>query len=348
MKQITLAEIHQRLVERGLDVTLVGDGSLQIEGLSTIQDGRKGSISFVHNPRYRRYLEESEASAVLVNQRNADYLKGSGLICDETHVAWAYITQLFKHDYRQYSGIHPTAVIDESAEIGEGVTIGPYAVIGADCKIGKNSYIDSHVVIEKGVVIGEECYFFSHVTVRYNSLIGDRVILNPSCVIGAEGFGFARAKEGYTEVAQVGRVILYDDVNIGANSSIDRGAIDDTIVGKGSKIDNHVQLGHNCRVGENSVIAGYTGIAGSTHIGSNVLIGGGVGINGHITIEDGVVVTGGTNVSHSLKSGKIYSSPSPMMENREWLKTTGNIKRLGELFERVRALEAAIEEQENE
>lgn len=342
VEQITLKEIYQYLVEKGLTVELVGEGEEVISGLSTIQNGMKGTISFVHNPRYRRYLEGTEASAVLVNERNAKYLTGAGLVCDETHVAWGYITQLFKEDYTHYRGIDPTAIIAESAHLEEGVTVGPYAIIGENCHIGAGSYIDAHVVIEKDVTVGKECYFFSHVTVRYNCHIGDRVILNPGAVIGAEGFGFARAKEGYIEVAQLGRVILHDDVNIGANTSIDRGAIEDTVVGRGSKIDNHVQLGHNCTVGENTVIAGYTGIAGSTKIGSNVLIGGGVGVNGHITIEDGAIVTGGTNVSHSLKAGKIYSSPSPMMENREWLKTTGNIKRLGDLFERVRQLEEAL------
>ncbi len=343
--QMKLEGIYQYLKEKGLEVRLEGDGSLDICGLSTIQNGKEATLSFFHNPKYRQYLETTTAAAILVDERNFEHLQESqsAIICGNTHEAWAYVTQLFQTDYQNFSGIHPTAVIAPSAKLGENVTVGAYSIIGENVEIGDGSYIDAHCVIERDVVMGQNCYLFSSVTIRYESILGDRVTLHPNAVIGAEGFGFARGKEGYVKVAQLGRVILADDVDIGAGSCIDRGAIEDTIVGRGTKIDNHVQLGHNCVVGEHTVIAGYTGIAGSTDIGSNVVIGGGVGMNGHMKIEDNVIVTGGTQVSQPLKAGKVYSSIPPLLENREWRYNTARIKRLGDLFDRVKQLEKELE-----
>lgn len=339
---MTLQQIFDYLISKGEVVELHGDGAINILGLSTIQHGKPNTLSFFHNPRYRQYLESTEASAILVDARNFEHVTQPAIICQNTHAAWAYVTQLFQEDYRNFSGIDPTARIAPTAKIGENVTIGAYSVIGENVIIGNNSYIDAHCMIERDVTLGESCYLFSSVTVRYECQLGNRVVLHPNAVIGAEGFGFARTKAGYIKVAQLGRVILADDVDIGAGSCIDRGAIEDTIIGRGTKIDNHVQLGHNCIVGENTVIAGYTGIAGSTDIGNNVVIGGGVGMNGHMKIEDNVVVTGGTQVSQPLKSGKIYSSIPPVLENREWRYNSARIKRLGDLFDRVKKLEAQL------
>ncbi len=343
-----LQEIFDYLREKGEEVTLQGDGNILIEGLSTIQHGQDHTLSFFHNPRYRQYLETTKAAAILVDARNAEHVTQAAIVCANTHVAWAYVTQLFQEDYRSFSGIHPTAIIAESAVIESDVTIGAYSVIGEHVVIGKGSYIDAHCTIERNVRMGEECYLFSNVTVRYACQLGNRVVLHPNAVIGAEGFGFARGKSGYIKVAQLGRVILADDVDIGAGSCIDRGAIEDTIVGRGTKIDNHVQLGHNCIVGENTVIAGYTGIAGSTDIGNNVVIGGGVGMNGHMKIEDNVVVTGGTQVSQPLKAGKVYSSIPPVLENKEWRYNSARIKRLGDLFDRVKHLETTFKKLKEE
>lgn len=335
----TLKEIVAHLQKAGLEVELQGNGEIQVTGLSTLQHGLKGTLSFLNNPKYRKYLDTSQASAILVNRRNAEAVTHNAIICEDTHEAWAQISRLFEEDYRSFSAIHETALIHESAQLGENVVVGAYAVIGENVCIGEGTYIDSHVVVEKGVSIGRECYLFSHSIVRYNCQLKDRVTLHPHAVIGAEGFGFARTRKGYIKVAQIGRVILHEDVDIGSGTSVDRGAIEDTIIGRGCKIDNHVQIGHNCIVGEHTVIAGYTGIAGSVTIGNNVIIAGGVGINGHITIEDGVVVTGGTKVSHSLKEGRSYSSPAPIVETKEWLVNSARLKRIGSLFDRVKRLE---------
>lgn len=341
-----LSEIFQHLIDSGLDATLVGEADIEINGLSTLQHGKKGTISFLNNPRYRKFLEESDASAILVNERNADAVSGSAIVCDETHEAWAHIAELFDHDYQSFKETHETAVIHETAKVDPTAVIGAYAVIGANTTIGAGTYIDSHCVVEQDVTIGKDCYLFSHAVVRYGCVLGDRVVLHPHAVIGAEGFGFARTRKGYIKVAQIGRVVLHDDVDIGSGTSVDRGAIEDTVIGKGSKLDNHVQIGHNCVIGEHTVVAGYTGIAGSTTIGNNAIIAGGVGINGHINIEDGVIVTGGTKVSHSLKKGHSYSSPAPIMETRDWLVNSARIKRLGDLFDRVKELEKQLKEKE--
>lgn len=341
---MTLQEIFNYLEAKGEIVTLHGDGAIVIEGLSTIQHGQAQTLSFFHNPRYRQYLETTNASAILVDERNFEHVTQPAIVCGNTHAAWAYVTQLFQKPYQNFSGIHETAVIAKSAVIGENVTIGAFSVIGERAVIGSGSYIDANCMVEQDVVMGQECYLFSGATVRYECQLGDRVVLHPNAVIGAEGFGFARTKQGYIKVAQLGRVVLADDVDIGAGSCIDRGAIEDTVIGRGTKIDNHVQLGHNCVVGENTVIAGYTGIAGSTDIGNNVVIGGGVGMNGHMKIEDNVIVTGGTQVSQPLKAGKVYSSIPPVLENKEWRYNSARIKRLGDLFDRVKMLEKQMKQ----
>lgn len=344
---MTLLEIFNYLSEKGEKVELHGAGDIQIDGLSTIQHGKPNTLSFFHNPRYRQFLETTTAAAILVDERNFEHVTQPAIVCGNTHAAWAYVTQLFQQAYRNFDvGIHPTVILGSNTKIGKNVTIGAYSVIGENVVIGEGSYIDAQCVIERDVVMGEDCYLFSGVTVRYECQLGNRVVLHPNAVIGAEGFGFARTQAGYIKVAQLGCVVLADDVDVGAGSCIDRGAIEDTIVGRGTKIDNHVQLGHNCIVGENTVIAGYTGIAGSTDIGNNVVIGGGVGMNGHMKVEDNVIVTGGTQVSQPLKAGKVYSSIPPVLENREWRYNSARIKRLGDLFDRVKALEKQLDKNE--
>lgn len=344
---MTLLEIFNYLSEKGEKVELHGAGDIQIDGLSTIQHGKPNTLSFFHNPRYRQFLETTTAAAILVDERNFEHVSQPAIVCGNTHAAWAYVTQLFQQAYRNFDvGIHPTVILGSNTKIGKNVTIGAYSVIGENVVIGEGSYIDAQCVIERDVVMGDDCYLFSGVTVRYECQLGNRVVLHPNAVIGAEGFGFARTQAGYIKVAQLGCVVLADDVDVGAGSCIDRGAIEDTIVGRGTKIDNHVQLGHNCIVGENTVIAGYTGIAGSTDIGNNVVIGGGVGMNGHMKVEDNVIVTGGTQVSQPLKAGKVYSSIPPVLENREWRYNSARIKRLGDLFDRVKALEKQLDKNE--
>lgn len=329
------------------DLTLRGDETHDITSLATIQNAKVGSIAFVNNVKYRQYLENTQASVVIVSPELLDNYSGTALVTKNPYLAWAYVSQLFNTAPKvNVQGIHPSAVIAESATIGEHVVIGANVVIEEGVIIGDHTIIKAGSVIEQGVVLGEHCFIYPNVTVCYGCIIGDRVTLHSGVVIGAEGFGFARGPKGYVKIAQVGRVILSDDVDIGANSCIDRGAIEDTVIGKGTKIDNHVQLGHNGLVGENTVISGFTGIAGSATIGNNVVIGGGVGINGHITLHDGVMVTGDTMVTHSLVDPGVYSSGMPVMDNRSWRKNVVQLQQIDKLYRRVKALEKKIDFEE--
>lgn len=342
-----LSEIFNYVVQYVEDLTLTGDGNCEITQLATIQNASVGQIAFVNNVKYRQYLEETQASVVILSPDLVESFTGNMLVTKNPYLAWAYVSQLFDPRSKQFTNnIHPSAAIADSAVIGENVFIGPNVTIEDNVHIGRNSVIKAGTVIERDVVIGEDCFLYPNVTVCYNCQLGDRVTLHPGSVIGAEGFGFARGPKGYVKIAQVGRVILSDDVDIGANSCIDRGAIEDTFIGKGTKIDNHVQLGHNGIVGEHTVISGFTGIAGSATIGNNVVIGGGVGINGHIKLHDGVMVTGNTMITHSLVEPGVYSSGMPVTDNRSWRRNVIQLQQIDKLYRRVKALEKKIDFEE--
>lgn len=341
-----LSEIFTHVAQHVGDIVLRGDNACNIVSLATIQNAHQGQIAFINNVKYRQYLDNTEASVVILSPDLAEHYTGNALITKNPYLAWAYVSQLFDTRASSSNQIHPSATIAESAIIGENVFIGANVVIENNVKIGSNSVIKAGSVIEENTVLGEGCFIYPNVTVCYNCVLGDRVTLHPGVVIGAEGFGFARGPQGYVKIAQVGRVILSDDVDIGANSCIDRGAIEDTVIGKGTKIDNHVQLGHNGLVGEHTVISGFTGIAGSCTIGNNVVIGGGVGINGHIKLHDGVMVTGDTMVTHSLVEPGVYSSGMPVTNNRAWRRNVVQLQQIDKLYRRVKALEKKIDFEE--
>ncbi len=342
-----LSEIFNYVVQYVDDLVLHGDGNCEVTKLATIQNATQGEIAFVNNVKYRQYLEDTKAAVVILSPDLLENFSGNTLVTKNPYLAWAYVSQLFDPRPKQSTNnIHPSASIADSASIGENVFIGQNVTIEDNVRIGNNSVIKAGTVIEKDVVIGEDCFLYPNVTVCYGCELGDRVTLHPGSVIGAEGFGFARGPKGYVKIAQVGRVILSDDVDIGANSCIDRGAIEDTFIGKGTKIDNHVQLGHNGLVGEHTVISGFTGIAGSATIGNNVVIGGGVGINGHITIHDGVMVTGNTMITHSLVEPGVYSSGMPVTDNRSWRRNVIQLQQIDKLYRRVKALEKKIDLEE--
>lgn len=342
-----LSEIYNYIVQYVDDLVLHGDANCEINGLATIQNAGMQKIAFINNVKYRQYLEETQASVVILSPDLIEHYLGNALVTKNPYLAWAYVSHLFDPRLKKSKGeIHPSACISSTAKIGNNVSIGANVVIEDNVHIGDNSIIKSGTVIEYDVIIGEGCLLYPNVTICYNCELGDRVTLHSGAVIGAEGFGFARGPKGYVKIAQVGRVILSDDVDVGANSCIDRGAIEDTIVGKGTKIDNHVQLGHNGLVGEHTVISGFTGIAGSATIGNNVVIGGGVGINGHIKLHDGVMVTGNTMITHSLVEPGVYSSGMPVTDNRSWRRNVIQLQQIDKLYRRVKALEKKIDLEE--
>lgn len=342
-----VSKIYEYLLDYVEDAVLQCDEDCDILRLATIQNAQHNEIAFVNNVKYKHYLENTQASVVILDPALAEHYQGHKIITKNPYLAWAYVSHLF--DTRKQNceaNIHPTASIANTATIGSDVFIGANVVIEENVTIGSGCVIKAGSVIESGVTLGEECFLYPNVTICYDCQLGSRVTLHSGVVIGAEGFGFARGPKGYVKIAQVGRVILKDDVDIGANSCIDRGAIEDTIIGQGTKIDNHVQLGHNGLVGENTVISGFTGIAGSCTIGSNVVIGGGVGINGHITLHDGVMVTGDTMVTHSLVEPGVYSSGMPVTNNRTWRRNVVQLQQIDKLYRRVKALEKKVDIQE--
>jgi UDP-3-O-[3-hydroxymyristoyl] glucosamine N-acyltransferase len=264
------------------------------------------------------------------------------LLSANPYLAFARAVALLHPDAPPAPGVHSTAMVDPTAELGEGVHVGPLAVIGARVRLGARSVVHAQAVLYADVVVGRDCLIHSGVQVREGCRLGDRVVLQNGAVVGADGFGFARDEQGrYHKIPQRGIVVLEDDVEVGALCAIDRAALDETRVGRGTKIDNLVQVGHSVTIGSDCVLAGQVGIAGSTRIGSRVTLAGQVGVVGHINIADDVIVTAQTGVPGDVPAGKVISG-SPALDNREWLKSTAVFARLPELQKRLRELEKRI------
>jgi len=339
-KQYTLTQLTQ-----GLEVTIKGDPNCLIDGVCTIQDAVSGKIAFLMNPLYKKHLSITKASAVIVTAEDAAECSTNALICRDPYYTYTQIAAYFDDRPIPLMGIHPTAVIGQHCQID------PSASIGANCTINDNVQINANAIIGAGCCvgeyseIGEGSRLDANVTLYHKVKIGKHVIIASGTVIGSDGFGIAKHKGVWHKVPQLGGVIIEDDVEIGSNCSIDRGAIESTIIEKGAKLDNLIQVGHNVRIGQNTAIAGCVGISGSTTIGSNCLIGGQSGFAGHITIADNVVVTGGTEVSKSIHEPGIYSSGlGGLVTNMERRKNTARFHRLGTLFARVKELERILAE----
>jgi UDP-3-O-[3-hydroxymyristoyl] glucosamine N-acyltransferase len=297
------------------------------------------------NPLYKKYLETTSASAVILLAADAKLCPVNALISPDPYYTYAKVAMYFDDKPIAKNMIHQTAVIGQHCEIHPLASIGPNCVISDHVKIGANTVIGANSVIGDYSEIGENCYFHPNVTLYHKIIIGHRVLIGSGTVIGSDGFGFAKYKGVWHKVPQLGRVVIEDDVEIGANSAIDRGAIEDTIIQRGVKLDNHIQIGHNVRIGENTAMAAFVGVSGSTEIGSNCLIGGQTGFAGHISVTDNVVVTGGSGVTSSIREPGIYSSGMPgVVTNREWRKNNARIHRLDKLVNRVKELELTLNE----
>ncbi|OGT46777.1 MAG: UDP-3-O-(3-hydroxymyristoyl)glucosamine N-acyltransferase [Gammaproteobacteria bacterium RIFCSPHIGHO2_12_FULL_41_20] len=342
-KQYTLAELIYGLD----DVVLRGDPDCKITGVATLQQAGSAQITFLTNPLYKKYLTATQAAAVILTPHDAKDYKGSVIISSNPYYIYAKIAGFFEQKKHRHSGIHPTAIIGEHCNIHTSVSIGPYCVIRDGVKIAERVVIDAGCIIEEEVEIAADTRIDARVVVYPQVKIGKSVRIASGAVIGSDGFGYARHKAKWQRIPQLGRVIIGDEVEIGANTTIDCGAIDDTIIGAGAKLDNLIQVGHNVRIGEDTVIAGCTGIAGSSVIGKGCMIGGGSGIAGHITLADNVVITGMTAVSKSIREPGIYSSGvGGVVANQEWRKNSARVHRLEQLMERVKALEAILQKME--
>ena len=309
-------------------LVLRGEPSLRVSRVATLSHAGPGALSFLANPRYRKQLESTRATAVLVGPEYEAGCPVAALIDPNPYLAYARIADLLHPQAHPAAGIHPTAVVSVSARIAASANVGPQAVIEDDVDIGERVVVGPGCIVQKGAHIGADSRLVSRVNLYAGVRIGQRCILHAGAVVGADGFGFAPDAGTWVKVPQVGSVMIGDDVEIGANTTIDRGAIDDTVVGHGVKLDNQIQVGHNVTIGAHTAVAGCVGISGSTTIGQRCMIGGGVGIAGHLTIADDVMVTGVSLVSASIKHAGSYSSGMPAVETRMWRRMVARLRRL--------------------
>jgi UDP-3-O-[3-hydroxymyristoyl] glucosamine N-acyltransferase len=307
---------------------LRGEPSLSVSRVATLSHADSGSLSFLANSRYRRQLRSTRATAVLVAAEDAADCPVAALIDPNPYLAYAHIADLLYPQPQPPAGIHPSAVVSMSARIAPSAGVGPLSVIEDDAEIGERVFVGPGCIVQRGAHVGADTRLIARVNLYAGVRIGRRCILHAGAVIGADGFGFAADAGTWVKVPQVGSVQIGDDVEIGANTTIDRGAIDDTVVEHGVKLDNQIQVGHNVTIGAHSAIAGCVGISGSTTIGQRCMIGGGVGIAGHLTIADDVVVTGVSLVSASIKHAGSYSSGMPAVETRVWRRMVAQLRRL--------------------
>jgi UDP-3-O-[3-hydroxymyristoyl] glucosamine N-acyltransferase len=321
--EFTLGELAVRF-----GLKLRGDPSLTVRGVATLARAQPGSLSFLANSHYRRQLTSTRATVVILNAEDEPSCPVAALVDSNPYLAYARIATLMHPEANPLAGIHPSAVVAGNALIAASASIGPLAVIEDDAKIGERVRVGPGCIVQRGAVVGDDTALVSGVNLYPGVNLGKRCILHAGCVIGADGFGFAPDRGSWVKVPQVGSVRIGDDVEIGASTTIDRGAIDDTVVEDGVKLDNQIQIGHNVTIGAHTVIAACTGISGSTVIGQRCMIGGMVGFAGHLTIADDVVVTGCTLVSASLKQPGSYSSGMPASESRLWRRLVARFRRL--------------------
>lgn len=327
----TLAEL--------LDAELDGDADCEITGLASLREAGPGSLSFLNNPVYVPLLADTGASAVILEARFAGACPANRLVCDQPYVAFARATQLFAPSHQPPQGIHPSAAVDASAHVAADACVGPLTVIEAGVHIGAGSVIESGCVVGRGSVLGKNCRLHANVTLYHEVFLGDAVEIHSGAVIGADGFGFAFDGTQSIKIAQLGGVRIGDRVEIGAGTTIDRGALEDTRIEDGVKIDNQVQIGHNCKVGRHTVICGCTAIAGSAVIGEYCILGGASGMVGHITVASGVKVSAMSLVSQPITEPGTYSSGTGTMKTEDWKKAIVRFKQLDTMARRIRELE---------
>ena len=320
---------------------MTGEEDVEIVRVAGIDEAGPGDLTFVANRKYVSHIKNTRASAIILGE-DIPPVGIPSLRTEDPYLAFARALEIFFIPPAPAKGIHPTAVVAKDAEIGSGVCIGAYAVIGSRCKIGADSVLHPHVVLYPDVTLGDRCVLHSFVVVRELCRIGNRVILQNGVVIGSDGFGFAPTKEGtFYKICQTGRVVIEDDVEVGANTTIDRAAVGDTVIHTGAKLDNLVQIGHGAEVGEHSVLAAQVGLAGSTRLGRGVWVGGQAGFAGHLEVGDKAIITAQSGTSHDIAPGAVVSG-SPAFENAAWLRSVAAFSKLPDLVRRVRELEKEI------
>ncbi len=333
-----LAELAERTGAR----CEAGAEDIEITGAAGLDDAAPGQVTFLANPRYTARLQTTRASAIYVSE-GVEAREDLAVLCArDPYLAYTRALRLFHPEPAFEPFIHPSAVIDPTARISEQVWIGACACIGREVEIGAGVRVYPNVTIYDSVCIGENSIIHSGAAIREGSILGARVTIHNNVVIGADGFGYAKDEERHwLKIPQAGRVVIEDDVEIGAGTTVDRASVGETRIARGAKIDNLVQIGHSCTIGEDTLLCAQVGLAGSSHIGRRVVLAGQAGVAGHLTIGDDAVLTAKSATSHNVPPGKILSG-IPAFDNREWLRATAAFRRLGEMQRALRALEARL------
>lgn len=342
IKSYTLREIANII-----GAQLEGDPDCRIHGFASLQKATSGDVSFLVNSRYQmlattryeKFLSQTQASAVLLAPKHVSNCLAHKLIMDDPFQGLIQLAGLFQYQEQHLPEIHPSATIAKTSSLGSNVSIGPHCVIGENCHIADNSRIDANCVIGDFVVIGKDAHIYSNVSIYHSVRIGNKAVIHSGAVLGSDGFSMIRGTGGWQTIPHLGSVIIGDNVVVGANTTIDRGALEDTILENGVKLDNQIQIGHGVVIGENTVIAACVGIAGSTRIGKDCLIGGASGINDNIVIGDNVIFTGMSQVTKSILKPGIYSSGTGIQPQKMWHKTIARLHRLDAFFSKLRNLE---------
>lgn len=321
-----------------------GDGEVRVSQVATLESAQAGHIAFMVSSKYRAQLAATRATAVIVGERDAEATALPRIVCDNPYAYYAKVAALLNPVQQAVPGIHPSAVVgqgarvDATAHIGPHVTIGPGAAIGAGCVIMEGCSIGA------GTVIGANARLYPRVVIYHDCVIGDNLIAHSGVVVGADGFGMAMENGHWVKIPQIGRVVIGNDVEIGANTTVDRGALDDTVIEDDVKIDNLVQIAHNVRIGTHTAIAGCTGIAGSTVIGKNCQIAGSCGIAGHIEIADNVTILGFAMVTKSMREPGLYAGGYPAGKHADWLRNAVHLRHLDEMADKIKHLQKELEE----
>lgn len=333
----TLAEIANKI-----GAVVQGDEQCEISSIATLVDAKAGQIAFLANSKYSAQLLDTHASAVIVNDAEAKNCQTNALVMDNPYMGYALVAQLLDTTPKPADRIHPSAVVDSSVSIGENVTIGANAVVESGVSLADGVSIGAGCFIGIGAQLGANTAVWANVSIYHGVVIGKNCLIQANTVIGSDGFGYANDKGNWVKIPQLGSVIIGDNVEIGASTTIDRGALGNTIIKNGVILDNQIQIAHNVVIGENTAMAACSVIAGSTVVGKNCVVAGLVGINGHIEITDGCVFTGMTMVTKSLTESGVYSSGMPCQPNKEWHKTNARIRKLDTITKRLSAAEKEL------
>ena len=327
---------------RYLEAEVRGDSGMVISGLATLASAQAGQLGFLANPHYRAQLQGTRASAVILHPDLADECPVACLITPSPYLAYAKASQLFSNRPRQPEGVHPSACVADNVVLGQGCRIGPHVVIESGCVLGDRVEIGPGSVVGANSWIGNDSLLHANVTLYHGVVLGERCVLHSAVVIGADGFGFAPAQGRWHKIAQLGGVRIGNDVEIGASTTIDRGALEDTKIGNNVILDNQIQIAHNVEIGDGTAIAGCTGIAGSTRIGKYCTIAGAVGIAGHLEIADHVHITMRSAITKSITEAGSWSSGTAMSTTAEWRKNAARFRQLDDMARRIRSLEQRL------